>query len=224
MPMSNKIPTREEIQELHRTAEKGTAHAQYNLGFLYATGKGVPQDYNKAVELTRKAADWGHAGAQYGLGYMYVNGKGVKKDYAEAVKLYERAAAQEHKKAQFWLGYMLANGRGVPRDYVQAHFWLNCAAEQGVKNAAKLKAAIEKNMTAQQRFEAKERKDERDVLRYIERRKADWDAEDREIRRRGGYRDEADSEDGYDMQEDWGDNLDDGGSEFWEDYFSLPER
>jgi TPR repeat protein len=59
-------------------AEQGHAEAQYNLGGMYAEGRGVPQDYGKAVKWFRKAAEQGHAEAQYNLGGMYFGGRGVQ--------------------------------------------------------------------------------------------------------------------------------------------------
>lgn len=33
------------IEKLRRAAEQGDATAQFNLGLMYSTGRGVPQDY-----------------------------------------------------------------------------------------------------------------------------------------------------------------------------------
>ena len=49
-------------------AEAGDAGAQNDLGFMYDTGEGVPQDDAEAARWYRLAADQGHAGAQYNLG------------------------------------------------------------------------------------------------------------------------------------------------------------
>jgi tetratricopeptide (TPR) repeat protein len=65
-------------------AEQGHAEAQYNLGGMYAEGRGVPQDYGKAVKWFRKAAEQGHAEAQYNLGGMYFGGRGVPQDFVLA--------------------------------------------------------------------------------------------------------------------------------------------
>src|SRR5262249_1677074 len=67
-----------------RLAEQGDAHAQYDLGFLYATGQGVPRDYIEAAKWYRLAADQGYAAAQYNLGAVYEGGQGVPQDYVEA--------------------------------------------------------------------------------------------------------------------------------------------
>ena len=38
------------LKEWQPLAEQGAPHAQYDLGLLYARGKGVPQDFAKAAE------------------------------------------------------------------------------------------------------------------------------------------------------------------------------
>jgi TPR repeat protein len=50
-------------------AEQGDAGAQTDLGVIYDTGLGVPQDYAQAVVWYHKAADQGDAGALFNLGF-----------------------------------------------------------------------------------------------------------------------------------------------------------
>ena len=50
--------------------DQGDAAAQFNLGFMYYNGQGVPQDYILAVKWFRLAADQGYADAQFSLGFM----------------------------------------------------------------------------------------------------------------------------------------------------------
>ena len=45
-------------------AEAGEAIAQYNLGVLYAVGRGVPQHAAEAVRWLRLATEQGHADAR----------------------------------------------------------------------------------------------------------------------------------------------------------------
>ena len=54
-----------------KAAEQGEVHAQYNLGIMYANGRGVKQDLFNAKEWYQKAADQGYAKAQYNIGFMY---------------------------------------------------------------------------------------------------------------------------------------------------------
>ncbi len=42
-----------------KAAIQGNAYAQFNLGFLYAYGRGVEQDYSQALYWYQKAADQG---------------------------------------------------------------------------------------------------------------------------------------------------------------------
>ena len=62
----------------------GFADAQYNLGIMYANGRGIPQDYVQAHMWLNLAADQGYATAQFNLGFMYAQGRGVPQDYVQA--------------------------------------------------------------------------------------------------------------------------------------------
>ena len=72
------------LAELRPLAEQGDATAQFNLGFMYDEGHGVPQDYAEAMTWYRRAAAQGDATAQINLGGMYYKGHGVPQDYATA--------------------------------------------------------------------------------------------------------------------------------------------
>ena len=112
-------------------AEQGDANAQFNLGLMYGTGRGVRQDEAEAVRWFRLAAEQGNASAQVSLGFMYDTGQGVPQDDAEAVRWYRLAADQGHAGAQGNLGLMYSSGRGVPQDDVEAVRWYRLAADQG---------------------------------------------------------------------------------------------
>ena len=57
------------VDSLKTVAEHGDATAQFSLGYKYATGEGVPQNYTEAVRWFRMAAEQGDAKAQVNLGY-----------------------------------------------------------------------------------------------------------------------------------------------------------
>lgn len=90
----------DQFNEYKRLAEKGNARAQCNLGYCYDVGKGVSQNYGKAVEWYTKAANQGHAVAQYNLGLCYEYGEGVAKDILVAVEWYTKSAEQGYEEAQ----------------------------------------------------------------------------------------------------------------------------
>ena len=75
-----------DFKETLQAAGQGYAKAQFNLGLMYYNGRGVRQDYTKAVQWYRKAAEQGDAKAQSNLGVMYDNGQGVRQDYTQAVQ------------------------------------------------------------------------------------------------------------------------------------------
>jgi TPR repeat protein len=109
-------------------AEQGHARAQFNLGVLYAEGKGVPQDYPAALKWYRKAAKQGHVQAQYNLGVLSYDGQGIKRDYRAARQWFHQAAEQGFAPAQYNLGVMYVRGQGGPPDVVRAHLWSSLAA------------------------------------------------------------------------------------------------
>ena len=88
------------FQEAKIEAEKGDAAAQFNLGFMYRDGDGVPKDEAEAVKWFRKAADQGLANAQLNLGFMYYSGNNVVKDGNEAYKWFLLAGAQGNEQAK----------------------------------------------------------------------------------------------------------------------------
>ena len=147
------------LEDTQRLAEAGDAYAQGTLGYWYANGVVVPQDYAEAMRWWRLAADQGDAMSQLSLGDMYRAGQGVPQDYAEAVKWWRLAADQGLVAAQVVLAAMYRNGNGVPRNYVTAYAWWNiAAASDAVENefANEMRSAVEQLMTPSQIAEAQQ--------------------------------------------------------------------
>ena len=80
-------------------AMQGDANAQYNVGSMYNYGRGISQDYSKAVYWFQKASKQGDAKAQYSLGMMYISGKGVSKDFITAYAYLNLAVLNGNKSA-----------------------------------------------------------------------------------------------------------------------------
>lgn len=121
----------EKLSELRSKAEQGDVDSQFNLGYMYEKGKGVPKDFKEAAKWYRKAAEQGHAKGQTDLGYMYLCGYGVPQDYTEAASWYRKAAEQGDSFAQGILGGLYFSGHGVPQNYTEGVSWYRKAAEQG---------------------------------------------------------------------------------------------
>lgn len=87
------------VKRLKYLAEEGEPRAQFDLGYLYDKGQGVPQNDQEALRWYLMAAEQGEPRAQYNLGLMYANGQGVPQDYVEAFFWINLAAAQGNKQA-----------------------------------------------------------------------------------------------------------------------------
>jgi uncharacterized protein len=74
-------------------AERGESAAQSYLGYMFETGRGVPQNYTEAAMWYRRAAEQGDSLAQYSLGLLYDKGFGVPRDVVEASKWLNLATA-----------------------------------------------------------------------------------------------------------------------------------
>jgi TPR repeat protein len=81
-------------------AEQGVASAQSYLGFMFETGRGVPQNYTEAAMWYRRAAEQGDSLAQYSLGLLYDKGFGVPRDIVEASKWLNLSTAAAPPRAR----------------------------------------------------------------------------------------------------------------------------
>jgi hypothetical protein len=118
-------------------AEAATALAQ-----LYATGKGVPQDFAIARRLYLDAATRGDRAAQFDLAQMMTFGRGGVVDAEGAFEWYLRAAKQGSAVAMNGVGYSYLIGNGVAPDPKRGLAWLRAAALAGMPNAMHTLAAL----------------------------------------------------------------------------------
>jgi TPR repeat protein len=127
----------EALKWYRKAAERGYFEAQFELGEMYANGKGVAKDDVEALKWYRKAAEQRYATQFNHLGAMYYDGEGAPEDAAEAVEWYRKLTEQgSHgreliRRAQFQLGFIYSNGEGVAQDHVEAAKWYRKVAEQG---------------------------------------------------------------------------------------------
>lgn len=115
-----------------RAARQGNAQAAEYVGVAFATGRGIPQDYNQAAYWLRiAAAREGHVAA-YVLGLLYEQGYGVPPNPAKAVSYYSQAARQQDHYAEYALGRQFETGNGIPADLSAARSWYQKAAIGGL--------------------------------------------------------------------------------------------
>jgi uncharacterized protein len=83
-------------------APLGNARAQTYLGYMFAYGKGVPQNFMVSAGWYRCASQQGVPTAQYMLGLMYDKGQGVPQDYVVAYSLLDLAVAGAGPEREHW--------------------------------------------------------------------------------------------------------------------------
>jgi len=116
---------------MRERAQLGDVNAQCNLGYLYAQGDLVTQDYVQAVYWWEKAATKGNSDAQYNLGTAYEAGTGVEHDRFQAAKWWRRAAEKGHAMAQWRLSICYTDGKWVKPDPERAAHWRTLAMMSG---------------------------------------------------------------------------------------------
>lgn len=120
---------------LCRTALRGDAEAQFEIGTLYHDGNGVRMDDEAAVYWYKMAAQNDNTSAQVNLGYMYEKGYGVPLDREKFFYWTQLAARGGNITAQRNLGEAYELGTGVAVDLELAAYWYGKGAEQGSERA-----------------------------------------------------------------------------------------
>jgi len=116
-------------EALHIDPDNTTALG--DLALLFARGRGVAQDAEKAHALWEKAAAKDHVLSLYNLGCLYNEGSLGRCDNGKARSYWERAAELGDADAQANLGIMFDTGRGVQQDEQKAASHYETAAMQG---------------------------------------------------------------------------------------------
>lgn len=139
-----------ELCPLALQAEGGDPQALWRLGWHYAAGRGVAQNFVRAATLARQAAEMGYAPAASDLGFYYFNGHGVEKDPLAAERWWRVAAARGDKLALSSLGFQLAEkAQQMPlaeqRQYHLAAFqlWLEACSAGDPAACGELKSALQ---------------------------------------------------------------------------------
>lgn len=127
---SRLVPTdfAEAAVEYRQEALQGDADAQFELGWLYFQGLGIPEDNAAALRWFTLAAAQGHAQSQAAVGVMYREGYGVLENPSEALNSFRRAANLGSPSGLHYLGMMFYNGEGVTRDHSVAAQFFRLAA------------------------------------------------------------------------------------------------
>lgn len=118
-------------------AQSGDPRALYNVGVIYAQGRGVRRDAARAAELWARAAKTGHARAMHNLALAHIAGvpraetrAGIQ-DYDTALTWLKKAADKNLADSLYTLGNLYKSGLGVEPDAARAAALFRQAAEGG---------------------------------------------------------------------------------------------
>jgi uncharacterized protein len=125
------------IQLYEKASALGSANAMYDLGRIYAEGRIVTPDYEKARLWYEKAAALNLPYAMADLGALYENGQGGPSDPAMALSLYRKAAAAGDHTSMTRIGVFYESGLAVRKSYAEAHRWFQKSSELGDYDAMK---------------------------------------------------------------------------------------
>lgn len=125
----------EAARKFSSLADAGNAEAQYRLGLMYFTGRGVKENEKRSYDLLLRAANQGHVQAMLQLANVLTFGQQIASVVAdpdqEAAKWYFQAASRGNAEAQYSLGVLFQTGKGVERNDKEALHWMAEAAKNG---------------------------------------------------------------------------------------------
>jgi hypothetical protein len=101
-----------------KSAEKGFAEAQNDLGIMYYVGYGGSQNCEEAIKWFTLSDAQGNAQGSRMLGTLYYTGGCIKKDNKKAITYLLKASNDRY--ALYLLGVMFANGEGVKKNTQRA--------------------------------------------------------------------------------------------------------
>jgi TPR repeat protein len=122
----------EAVKRIGGEMKNDLAAGKFQLALMYESGKDIPQDFARAIELYRQvAADdpgFRYGAAQFKLCQIYGDGEGVAQDYAQARSWCKLAAKRGNSPAYIVLGRAAEQGLGEPIDLREASDWYQNAA------------------------------------------------------------------------------------------------
>ena len=107
--------------------EVNDANAIYILGCHYLSGeRGLPQDYEKAMELWLRAGELGCVTSYCKIGFAYHEGRGVERDIEKAKHYFELGAMRGNVVARHTLGVLEKHAGNVSR--AMKHWMISAGA------------------------------------------------------------------------------------------------
>ena len=139
-----------------KMADIGNAQAQFKLGHMYETGRGVDFDMNAATQWYEKASASGFKPAKNRLVYLQVKRGGFKPEHKAWLNEVKSDADAGDGEASMMLGEMYEQGVGVPKNLGQAQAEYKRAAVKDIAGSESAHYAVtdlinrQKNQTQQE--------------------------------------------------------------------------
>jgi uncharacterized protein len=106
------------------------------LADMYLSGRGLPEDPERAFQLWRRLADHGDDEAEDMIGYFYLNGIGIRRDPAQSEIFFLRSATQGNQTAMSELALYYSLGFfGCCPEPQKALQWTRKLADLGNRQA-----------------------------------------------------------------------------------------
>ena len=118
---------------LDQACDAGNAEACGDLGQVYDSGWGIPQDHNRSAALFLKACNAGNVDSCLSLGVSYGNGNGVEQDYSRARELFSLSCDKGNSLGCAYLGDIYQHGYSVTQDYQRAVMLYTKSCESGLE-------------------------------------------------------------------------------------------
>jgi TPR repeat protein len=155
-----------------KLAQKGNAEAQFKVGEMYETGRGVEKNIVEAKRWITRAAEQGHQAANYKLLYYDLQNNGVTAKNKPKLAELQQAAKGGNGIAQYYVGLMHSRGVGLRRNSTVALDWLGKASTLGVTAA---EAEIAHINEARRQYQLRAKQDEERKARELEEAKRQED-------------------------------------------------
>lgn len=112
-------------------ADKGHPVAQFGLGRMYGSGRGLERNPTEAARLYRLAVRQNEPRAMINLGILLRNGDGVRQNLPEAIHLFRQAARYGDYLGSVHLGLLHEEGLGLYKSDESAIEFYRVAARHG---------------------------------------------------------------------------------------------
>ena len=119
-----------DIAILKAQSDEGNSDAKFYLGTLYYIGRGMNQDFGRAIKLFEEASDGGNVSATFNLGIIYAKGRGVDVDEKKAFDYYKKSAFGGLPQAQYNYALWLREGRVGEANPIEAMEWFRASANK----------------------------------------------------------------------------------------------